>query len=86
LEDALKAAGKGGGKVLIYRVADSGKWYRLARKYNKTLHTPPKQGALLRKEDSYEPRKDAIKVIGGLGNDRIARSIWAKDGRVWQRA
>ncbi len=32
----------------------------------------------MRKEDGYEPRNDAIKVIGGLGNDRIARSIWAK--------
>lgn len=78
LEDALKAAGKRRGKVLIDGIADSGKCYRLAREYNKTLYTPPKQGAVLRKEDGYEQRNDAIKVIRGLGNDRTARSIWAK--------
>lgn len=78
LEDALKAVGKRRGKVLIDGIADSGKCYRLARKYNKTLYTPPKQGAVLRREDGYEKRNEAIKVIRGLGNDRVARSIWAK--------
>lgn len=78
LEDVLKAAGKRQGKVLIDGIADSGKCYRLARRYNKTLYTPPKQRAVLRKEDGYEQRNDAIKIIRGLGNDRVARSIWAK--------
>ena len=78
VEAALKAVGKRRGKVLIDGIADSGKCYRLVRKYNKSLYTPPKQGAILRREDGYERRNDAIKIIRGLGNDRIARSIWAK--------
>lgn len=78
LEDALKAVGRRRGKVLIDGIADSGKCYRLAREYDKVLYTPPKQGAVLRKEDGYEHRNNAIKIIRGLGNDQIARSIWGK--------
>ena len=62
LEDALKVAGKRRGQVLIDGIADSGKCYRLARKYNKILCTPPKQGVVLRREDGYEKRNDAIRV------------------------
>lgn len=78
LEDALKAVGRQRGKLLIDGIADSGKCYRLAQKYNKVLYTPPKRGAVLRKEDGYEQRNDTIKIIRGLGNDQIARSIWGK--------
>ena len=78
LEEALKKVSKRKGKVLIDGIADSGRCYRLARKYNKTLLTPPKTGAVLRKEDGYEKRNDAVKIIRGLGNDRLARSIWSK--------
>jgi hypothetical protein len=66
------------GKILIDGIADSGKCYRLAKKYNKTLLTPPKQGAVLRAEREYETRNDAVRIIRGLGNDRLARSIWSK--------
>ena len=45
LEDALKAVGKRRGKVLIDGITNSGKCYRLVRKYNKTLYTPPNQRA-----------------------------------------
>ncbi len=50
LEHALKAGGKRRGNMLVDGIADSGKCYRLARKYNKTLYTPPKQGAVLGKK------------------------------------
>jgi|GEM_PF-6575386 len=78
VEKALTAARKRRGKILIDGIADSGKCYRLVRKYNKTLLTSPKKGAVLRKDNGYETRNDAIRAIRGLGNDRMARSIWAK--------
>lgn len=78
MEKALQAAGKQGGKILIDGIADSGNCYRLARKYKRMLLTPPKRGAILRKEDGYEPRNEAIRIIRGLGGDQVAKSIWAK--------
>src|SRR3990167_8996218 len=36
------------------------------------------EGFFQRKEDGYEKRNDAVKIIRGLGNDRLARSIWSK--------
>jgi hypothetical protein len=38
----------------------------LAEKYNKRLWTPPKTGAVLRKESGYEKRNEAIQIINGL--------------------
>jgi hypothetical protein len=70
MERALQAVEKQQGKVLIDGIADSGMCYRLAKKYNKILLTPPKQGAVLRKEDEYKLRNEAILIIRGLGNDR----------------
>jgi hypothetical protein len=78
MEKALQSAGRRQGKILIDGIADSGTCYQLARKYNRVLLTPPKRGAILRKEIGYESRNDAIRIIRGLGNDQTARSIWAK--------
>jgi len=78
LEEALRRANQRKGKVLIDGIADSGKCYRLAQKYGKSLLTPPKTGAIIRKEAGYEKRNDAVRMIRGLGNDRLARSIWSK--------
>jgi len=78
LEKALKKANRRKGKVLIDGIADSGRCYDLVQKYNKKLLTPPKKGAVIRKEPVYEARNNAIKMILGLGNDRMARSIWSK--------
>lgn len=78
LEKALKRANRLKGKVLIDGIADSGKCYDLSQRYNKRLLTLPKRGAIIRKEPVYEERNNAVKTIHGLGNDRVARSIWAK--------
>lgn len=78
VEQALKAANGRKGKILIDGIADSGKCYQLAKKYNKTLLTPPKRGAVLRGEPEYEARNDALRIIKGLGDDELARSIWSK--------
>jgi hypothetical protein len=78
LEMALEAANRKRGKVLLDGVGDSRSCYELAKKRNKMLITPPKQGAIIRHELCYRERNDAIRVIRGLGGDRIARSIWSK--------
>lgn len=78
LEQALQGANRRKGKVLIDGIADSGRCYRMAKKYNKQLVTPPKKGAILRQEEEYEKRNEAIKVIRGLGGDLLAKSIWGK--------
>jgi len=33
---------------------------------------------VLRKEEELQDRNNAIRMIRGLGNDRLARSIWSK--------
>ena len=78
LEEALKRANCLKGKVLIDGIADSGKCYDLSQRYKKRLLTPPKRGAIIRKEAVYEERNNAVKIILGLGNDQVARSIWSK--------
>ena len=78
LEKALQKGNRRKGKVLFDGIADSLRCYRLARKYNKRLLTPPKKGAVLRKEEEFVERNDAVKIIRGLGNDLIAKSIWGK--------
>lgn len=78
VKQALEAVNGRRGKILIDGIADSGKCYQLAQEYNKTLLTPPKQGAVLREEPEYKTRNDAVRIIWGLGNDRLARSIWSK--------
>lgn len=78
LEEALGRTNRRRGKVLIDGIADSRKCYCLAAKYNKELLTPPKQGAVYRHEPELAGRNDAIKLIRGLGNDRVAKSIWGK--------
>jgi hypothetical protein len=78
LEQALQETNKRKGQVLIDGIADSGRCYELTQKYNKELITPPKQGAVIRKEDCYRRRNEAVKLIRGLGGDRVARSIWGK--------
>jgi len=78
LGTVLKKSNGKKGKVLIDGIADSRRCYELARRSNKTLLTPPKRGAVLRNEVVLKGRNDAIRVIRGLGNDRTARSIWAK--------
>ena len=78
LEKALKRTNRRKGKALIDGIADSGRCYDLVQKHNKSLLTPPKRGAIIRKEPVYEKRNEAVKIILGLGNDRIAKSIWSK--------
>ncbi len=78
LETALKRSNRRKGKILIDGIADSRRCYRLAVLYNKILLTPPKMGAVIRQEKELQDRNDAIGIIRGFGNDRIARSIWSK--------
>lgn len=78
LERALKRANRRKGKVLIDGIADSRRCYEIARRHNKGLLTPPKRGAVLRKEEELEKRNDAIRIIHGLGNDGVAKAIWGK--------
>lgn len=78
LEHALEKANKRKGKVLIDGIADSLRCYELAKKYNKQLLTPPKKGAVIRREKGYEKRNEAVKTVRGLGGDQIAKSIWGK--------
>jgi hypothetical protein len=74
LEKALKEGNSKKGKIVIDGIADSRRCYELAQKHNKELITPPKRGAVLRKEK----RNEAVKMIRGLGGDELARSIWGK--------
>lgn len=78
LEMALQRSNRKHGKVLIDGIADSRNCYYLTRRYNKTLLTPPKKGSILRKEKELQGRNDAIRIIRGFGNDKIARSIWSR--------
>lgn len=78
LEHALERVSKKKGKVLIDGIADNLRCYELADRYNKHLLTPPKKGAVLRKEKGYEKRNEAVRVVRGLGGDRLAKSIWGK--------
>lgn len=78
LEKVLKRANRRKGKVLFDGIADSLRCYQLARRYNKQLLTPPKRGAVLRKEEGFKGRNDAVRIIRGLGNDQVARSVWGK--------
>jgi hypothetical protein len=78
LERVLQRANRRKGKILIDGIADSKRCYEVARRYKKELLTPPKTGAVFRKEPEFEKRNETLKVILGLGGDRIARSIWGK--------
>ena len=78
LEKALKKSNRKKGKVLIDGIADSRRCYELAKKYKKNLLTPPKKGAVYRREPGYEKRNEALKIIRGLGGDNLAKSIWSK--------
>ena len=60
LEIALKRSNGKKGKVLIDGIADSQHCYALAKRFNKTLLTPPKTGAVLRKEKVFQERNEAI--------------------------
>lgn len=78
LEKALKEANRRRGRVLIDGIGDSRRCYELAKRYNKELITPPKKGAIIRREECYGKRNEAIKIIRGLGGDKLAKSIWGK--------
>ena len=78
LETALKRANRRKGKVLIDGIADSLRCYQISSKHNKQLLTPPNKRAVLRKEKQMERRNDAVRIIRGLGNDQIARSLWGQ--------
>ncbi len=78
LEKALRKANRRKGKILIDGIADSRRCYRLAGKYNKQLLTPPKKGAVLRKEEELARRNEAVRAIRGLGGDQIAKALWGK--------
>lgn len=84
-EQTLKRTNRRRGKALIDGIGDSRRCYEIAKKYNKVLLTPPKKGAVIRREEGYEKRNDAVRIIRGLGNDAIARGIWAKlTGYNWR--
>lgn len=78
LKQALEETNKKKGQVLMDGIADSRKCYELTQRYNKELITPPKQGAVIRQEESYGRRNEAVRIIRGLGGDRLGRSIWGK--------
>jgi hypothetical protein len=78
LEKALKETNRKKGKVLIDGIADSRKCYELTQRYNKELITPPKKGAVIREEECYQKRNEAVRIIRGLGGDLLAKSIWGK--------
>lgn len=78
LGESLSRANRRNGKVLFDGIADSKRCYEIARMHGKHLLTPPKKGAVLRKESGYEERNDMIKIIRGLGGDTLAKSIWSK--------
>jgi hypothetical protein len=78
LEKALKRANRRKGKVLFDGIADSLRCYKQSSRYNKQLLTPPKKGAIFREEPELESRNDALRIIRGLGNDQIAKSMWGK--------
>lgn len=78
LEKALLRANRRNGKVLFDGIADSKRCYEIARRHCKHLLTPPKKGAILRKESGYEERNNTIQIIKGLGGDSQAKSIWSK--------
>jgi len=78
LEKALKKANRRKGKVLFDGIADSLRCYQQSSRHNKQLLTPPKKGAVFREEPELESRNDAVRIIRGLGNDQIAKSVWGK--------
>lgn len=78
LEKALEESNRRKGKILLDGVGDNQRCYELATRYNKELLTPPKRGAVLRKESCYRKRNEAIKIIRALGGDQLAKSIWSK--------
>ena len=78
IEDALERTNRRPGRVLFDGIADSSRCYVTALKYNKRLLTPPKRGAILRKESEFAGRNDAIRIIHGLGGDMHAKSLWGK--------
>ena len=78
LEKALKKVNRRKGKVLFDGIADSLRCYQRSREHNKQLLTPPKKGAIFREEPELESRNDAVRIIRGLGNDQIAKSVWGK--------
>jgi len=60
LEKSLQRANRREGKVLIDGIADSRRCYKTAKKYNKSLLTPPKKGGVIRDEEGYKARNKAI--------------------------
>jgi hypothetical protein len=78
LEKAFRRTNRKKGKALIDGIGDSKRCYSMAKSYGKELLTPPKKGAVFRKEPGYEKRNEAIKIIRAFGGDPVARSIWAK--------
>ena len=78
LKKALLRCNKRKGVVLIDGIADSARCYELSQRHNKKLITPPNRKAILRKEEVYEERNQALRAIKGLGGDELARTIWGK--------
>lgn len=78
LKKALLRCNRRKGVVLIDGIADSARCYELSQKHNKKLITPPNRKAILRKEEIYKDRNQALRAIKGLGGDELARTIWGK--------
>ncbi len=78
IEEVLQRTNRRSGYVLFDGIADSRRCYETAQKHNKRLLTPPKRGAVFRKESVFADRNDALKIIEGLGGDQKAKSLWGK--------
>lgn len=78
IDEILQRMNQRPGRVLFDGIADSRRCYETVQKYNKRLLTPPKRGAVLRRESEYAGRNDAIRIIHGLGGDKLAKSLWGK--------
>ena len=86
LEKCLKKANRRNGTVLIDGIADIEKCYSLSKRYGKQLLTPPRSGAVIREGPQHLARNKAIRMIQGLGGDKLARSIWSKLSGYSRRA
>jgi len=69
---------KGLKRLVMDGAADSSSIYKLCEEHGIELLTPPQKNARLRTEPHLEKRNCHLLEILGLGEDKIARSIWGK--------
>ena len=76
IEKVLACCNRRKGDLLIDGIGDTHNLYKTVAKYNKKLLTPPRKGANPFKGDPF--RRQSVRFIQLLGNDKDARAIWAK--------